>query len=127
MAMSIRKFPFHDVGLKPLKPISVKTLDSLHNIERVIFVITDHTLQKDLVKPYVPWKLGPLSKETCLTEDFNKKEAYAKGDISRRKGEMVDNVDLQIELMSIHDRNREILPPGKLRRPIQGWEMDWFG
>jgi len=38
------------------------------------------------------------------------------------------NRNLAIESRAIHGRNREYLPPNRLRRPWgKGWELDWFG
>jgi hypothetical protein len=119
--------PSHICSRERANRSRIKILDALPGLENVIFTITDHTLQKDLVKPYVPWTLGPLSAETCLSDDFRHTEQYAKGNIAMRRRELKNNVDVKIDLMSIHQRGREYLPMDQLKRPLQGWEMDWFG
>ena len=35
--------------------------------------------------------------------------------------------DLKLELMAIHGRERGSVPGTGLKRPTQGWQMDWFG
>lgn len=54
-------------------------------------------------------------------------EARARQELDAKRGEIKNIGDLEIHFLSIHDREREYLPPNRLRRALAGWEMDWFG
>ncbi len=115
------------------------TLKRLKNIKKCTIVYTEHTLQRDIVKLYQAWYLGPLTEKATMfevgkmipqtnwDETLEQTIARIENEIVRRKGEAGRKDDLQLELMAIHGRNREILPPSKLKKPLAGWQMDWFG
>lgn len=117
----------------------VEILKGLPNINKCTFVYTEHTLQKDVVRPYQSWKLGPVSEDTTLfhvgkmqpitnwDDSLEQTISKMKSEIETRKdSELADN-DIQFDVMAIHDRERKYLPLSKLKRPLAGWEMDWFG
>ena len=102
----------------------------LPNIKTAVFVLTEHKpeLKKDLVKPYVPWRLGPLSNETCLRAVHLLTETRALIKIREKSSEWKDRDGLEIKYMSIHDREREYTPP-KGSKPTRniGPDSDFFG
>jgi hypothetical protein len=102
----------------------------LPNIKAAIFILTEHKpeLKKDLVKPYVPWRLGPLSSETCLRVVNPLTETRALIKIREKSSEWKDRDDLEIKFMSIHDRERQYTPQkvSKTTRNL-GWDSDFFG
>ena len=104
--------------------ISMKLLP---NIETCIFIYWDHTLQRDLVKPYVPWRIGPLTEAVTMAGNLDEFERNAWHTIKEKRSELDVRSALEIQLLAIHDREREYLPSEVLRRPLAGWEMDWFG
>ncbi|PVH69298.1 hypothetical protein DL98DRAFT_177034 [Cadophora sp. DSE1049] len=114
----------------------VKTLNALPNIKKCSFIYTDHTLQADLVTAQ-SWYLGPLTKETALSDQWKVVEADMGRHVAKLKetGKIGDwnplkinlRDDVEIEFCGIHGREREWLPKDKLKRELQGWEMDWFG
>lgn len=109
---------------------SIQTVNALPNLKSCTFVHSDHTLQKDVAKPYVSWRLGPLPSRTTLDGGLTAlamEEAGARREIDAKRGEIENIGDVEIRSMMIFDREREYLPPNRLRRAIAGWEMDWFG
>lgn len=114
----------------------IQTLNTLPKIKRFSFVYTDHTLQADLITTQ-SWHLGPLTKETALSDHWaaveaemgrqvaKLKETLKIGDWNPLEIKLRDGV--AIESRGIHGRDREWLPKDKLKRQPQGWEMDWFG
>jgi hypothetical protein len=85
-------------------------------------------MKKDLVKPYVPWRLGPLSNETCLRSVNSLTETRALIKIREKSSEWKDRDDLEIKCMSIHDREREYTPQkvSKITRNLR-WSSEFFG
>lgn len=116
----------------------LKTLQYLDNIKKCTFVYTEHTEQSDVARPYQAWYLGPLTEESTnwavgkmdpqTNWDDNLEQTIGKIEdtIGERK-EQANLGDLKIELMAIHGRERGGVRGGGLKRPIQGWQMDWFG
>jgi len=84
-------------------------------------------MQDDVVKPYVAWYLYSPDEATTLDPNWKAQETSAWTYIQAGRGELKHGDELEIRVLSIHDREREYLPPGKLKRPIEGWQMDWFG
>lgn len=107
----------------------IELLKAPGNIESVVFVITDHTLQSDILKPYVSWALGALSaKESlCSIEELESMVNFANIVIEEKVGKLENSGSVKIELMSIYGREREVLPPNRVKRGLQGWQLDWFG
>jgi hypothetical protein len=99
----------------------------LPKIKTCTFIRTDHTLQNDLVNPYVSWRLDQPIEETTLDPHWKAQEIYVLKDIEARRGELKRSNDLEIRVLAIHNREREHLPSHLMRRQQQGWEMDWFG
>jgi hypothetical protein len=60
-------------------------------------------------------------------EDLELVESLAQKEIDARKGEIKNIGELDIRILAIHDRVREYLPPNRLRRATEVWELDWFG
>lgn len=114
----------------------IKTVNALPNIKKCSFIYTDHTLQADLVTDQ-SWHLGPLTKETALSDQWEAAQANMARQVSKLKEtekigdwnpivvKLRDGVE--IEFCGIHGRGRQWLPKDKLKRELQGWEMDWFG
>ncbi|KAK0118366.1 hypothetical protein ONS95_012654 [Cadophora gregata] len=112
------------------------TINALPNIKRCSFIYTDHTLQADLVTGK-PWSLGLMTEQTALTDEW----AVVEADMARQVAKLKEtgkigewnplNIKLrrgvEIDFCGIHGRERECLPKDKLKRPLAGWEMDWFG
>lgn len=114
-------------------------MNKLPNIKKCALVYTEHTLQADIVRPYQSWTLGTPSDDTTLfhvgkmdpltnwdnslDQTISKIEAEIE---AKQKAELRDT-EMEFEVMAIHGRERKFLPLSKLKRPLAGWEMDWFG
>ena len=109
----------------------------LKHVEKSTIVYTKHDERKDLSVAYCPWSLGQVSEETTLDADLqtkrdfyqnpNKTELQYYTDTFMVQWRELIGKDLTLEFAAIHDRKREDLPEHSRQRPIQGWEMDWFG
>ncbi|CZR61920.1 uncharacterized protein PAC_11817 [Phialocephala subalpina] len=120
----------------------LKVLRHLPNIKKCSFVYTEHTLQSDVVQPYQAWYLGPLTDETTnFTVGKMVPQTNWDDSLEQTIGKIEDTIenrqaqamtgrpggDLKLELMAIHGRERGSVPGTGLKRPTQGWQMDWFG
>ncbi|KUJ08092.1 uncharacterized protein LY89DRAFT_789328 [Mollisia scopiformis] len=117
----------------------LETLKHLPNIKKCAIVYTEHTLQKDILKPYAAWNLGPPSLETTMwivgkmepvnnwDEDLEQTVSHIEQNIETRKGKVEFGNDVEFEVMSIHGRAREFIPDPQRKRGLSGWQMDWFG
>ena len=99
----------------------------LPKVKTCTFIRTDHTLQNDLIKPYVSWRLDQPTEETTLDPNWEAQEVYALKDIEARRGELKRCDDLEIRVLAIHKKERKYLPPHLMKRQQECWEMDWFG
>ena len=111
----------------------IQTLNALPNLKTCTFILFDHTLQKDVTKPYSPWHLGPLTKKTTFPDvtmgivQLEAAEQGAQQQIDAMRERITNIGTLEVSLLAVHGREKEYLPPNRLRRGLQGWEMDWFG
>jgi hypothetical protein len=104
-------------------------LNLLPNIKSCTFVHLLHTNQKDLVKDYEPWHLGPLTPTMTLPSRdlFKRVERFAWSDISRDRSRITP--DREINFLVIHGRNREplVIKEIKRRRKEVPGQHDFFG
>jgi len=87
--------------------------------------MTEHTMQEDLLNTGVPWKLGPVTRETYLDDDWGAEEVKARNEIDLRKSEVKRGDEMEFDVLSIHDRSRSSMNAHKPGKAV--WDYDWFG
>jgi hypothetical protein len=114
----------------------IQNINQLPEIQTCTVTYIDHTLQNDIVVPYQPWHLEKPSAENSLDPKFeysysiqNLRLSLAARTFqwSRYPGTLRDGVDMG--LMGIGGREREVFPAGKPLRPppLPANYYDWFG
>jgi hypothetical protein len=109
-------------------------MNQLPNIKTCVVTYTAHTLQQDLIKPYQTWSLGPVTEESSLDPSWETTLKHIRETVAARKYQFSHHTedlreDIEIQIMGIHNREREYFAPGKALRPPPPPvnEFDWFG
>lgn len=63
-----------------------------------------------MINPYVPWRLGPLTWQCILRSDWEMVGDRVQWAIDSRKHELMRGSNLEIKLLTIHNRERQFRP-----------------
>jgi hypothetical protein len=105
-----------------MKRSRITLLNALANIKCCTFVFTNHPWNdnKLVIKPYVPWHLGPLTWQPTLENDYKRVEGNIQRRIDNRMVELKRENDLERRGMAIHDRERQFSPEVYEKRGFRG-------